>query len=92
MRTRLLCALCGPLALLILSGALSGCGKASSGAVTEEHPPVASHALPSKQSAVGMPLANSSAPATPPSRGRAIALELDDGSRSSVLDRFEIHK
>ena len=95
MRARYLCALCGPIASILLSGALCGCNKEPSGT----HRELAGHALSSKQPAADAPLANTSAAApaahghamtAPP--GHAIALGLDDGSTPSVLDRVEIHK
>ena len=65
MRTRLLCALCGPIVLILLSGALSGCSKAPSGAAAEDQQPVATHPLPSRQSAADAPLSDNSAATTP---------------------------
>ena len=71
MRTRLLCALCGPIVLILLSGAPSGCSKAPSGAAAEDQQPAATHPLPSRQSAADAPLSDNSA-ATTPADGHAM--------------------
>ena len=99
MRTRHLGALCGPIASILLSGALCGCGRAPSETAAQEHQPLASHAQSSKKAAADAPLSDSSAAAiashgrtTRVPLGRATALGFDDGSPPSILDRLEIHK